>query len=233
MAKHFYLKDDLHEKDLTLPRPLARRLHRVMRYKKGQEVALFNGRDGLWRAVLLAPEDGTVRITEQIKPQPQAGGAHLFLALAKRDAFERAVRQATELGAAHIHPVVTEFSVADKIKPERLETIIIEAAEQCERLTLPELHTPLPLKDVLENQASGIFWGDEIPSDHPFAGWDHINSQGVLIGPEGGFSEQERQWLRGRENIIPTGLGTNILRVDTAVCAALTLFAQINATRQT
>lgn len=223
MPKYFYLNAPLTQQELVLPRSLARRLHRVLRYKKGQEIALFNGREGLWRAVLLAPEDGRVKITEQIKPQPEAREARLFLALAKRDAFDRAVRQATELGVTHIQPVKTEFCVADKLKPERLETIILEAAEQCERLTLPQMADPLDLKEAITTHKENIFWADESPSDQPFDGWGEGAGNGVLIGPEGGFSEEERAWLRGQKNIIPVGLGENILRVDTAVCAALTL----------
>lgn len=223
--KQFYLNSPLGAGTFRLPRPLARRLHRVLRLKKGQTIGLFNGRDGLWRATLTDPSEGLVALEEQVKAQPQPSETHLFLALAKRDAFDRAVRFATELGASHIHPVTTEFSVPDKLKTERLETIITEAAEQCERLTLPEMSAAKDLQQAIAGFSGRIFWADESPKDDPFQGWQNAGAAGVLIGPEGGFSDKERTWLRQQSHIIPVGLGQNILRVDTAVCAGLTLLS--------
>lgn len=232
-SKQFYVDTPLMPGGLTLPRALARRLHRVLRMKPGQEIALFNSRDGLWQAQLDTPADGRTTVIKQIREQPDSRNLHLFLALAKRDAFDRAVRQATELGVSHIHPVQTAFSVPDKLNTERLKNTILEAAEQCERLTLPVLNSAAPLKEAVTAFGAPLYWADEGPKNEAYTGWNSSHEgeigEGALIGPEGGFSPEERTWLHGQQGVIPVGLGHNILRVDTAVCAALTL---VNANRR-
>ena len=214
---------------LPLPRPLARRLHRVLRLKAGTELAFFNGQDGLVAATLVNPVDGVVELGEQLRPQPVATELWLLLALAKKDAFDRAVRMATECGIDHIQPVQTAFCVPDRLNPERLETIIIEAAEQCERLTLPQLHAPLPLAEAVAQVPGHTWWGDEAQVRLADAGhWGNQTTKpptgraigagdGLLIGPEGGFAPAEASLLKSLDTVTAVGLGPHILRVDTAV----------------
>ena len=227
MTKHFFIDAPLAQGHLTLPRALTRRLHRVLRLKKAQEIALFNGCDGLWRAALDNPAEGLVTLKEQIKQQPAPTQQHLLLALAKRDAFDRALRQATELGVNHIHPIITDRCVPDKLNTERLNTILQEAAEQSERLTIPVLAAPKPLQEKIAGCSFSVLWADENAAQStPPKIATAVEGAGLLIGPEGGFSEEERTWLQAQAPVTPLSLGENILRVDTAVCAGLTLLSK-------
>ena len=227
MTKHFFIDAPLMQGRLTLPRALSRRLHRVLRLKKAQEIALFNGCDGLWHATLDNPAEGLVTITQQIKQQPAPTQQHLLLALAKRDAFDRALRQATELGVSHIHPIITDRCVPDKLNTERLHTILQEAAEQSERLTIPALTAPKPLQEKITDCPFPVFWADEGAPQQTTQKIKNVSEEaGLLIGPEGGFSDEERAWLQAQAPITPISLGETILRVDTAVCAGLTLLSK-------
>jgi 16S rRNA (uracil1498-N3)-methyltransferase len=137
----------------------------------------------------------------------------------KRDAFETALRQATELGVAIIQPVRTDFVVKTDFNAERAQAIIVEAAEQCERLTLPTLLPVMNLKQAVENQGT-LYWAAE---RELAAAWPQVpkSSAAVLVGPEGGFSVAEKNWLKQQPQVHPVSLGHNILRADTAVVAVL------------
>lgn len=227
--KHLYIDTPLKaHTTLELGRNLTRRLTRVLRFKAGHQFVLFNGKDGLFEATLSDIDSGTATLGGQIKEQPAPQHTALYLALTKRDAFDRAVRQATELGIDHIYPVETEFAVPDKLKTERLDTIIQEAAEQCERLTLPTLHNPQPLKAALDAASGKIFWADEtVAKESSLGQWGNhptTPNDGTLIGPEGGFSDTEKEQLRAHAKIVRVGLGQHILRVDTAVCVGIGRF---------
>lgn len=227
--KHLYIDAPLAPNTpLPLERNLHRRLTRVLRFKQGHTFAAFNGRDGLFQVTLTNAEEGLATIGEQLKPQPAKQHTALYLALTKRDAFDRAVRQATEIGIDHIYPVMTDFAVPDKLNTERLNTIIQEAAEQCERLTLPTLHPYQPLAKALENPTGKIFWADEtVAKENTLGQWGATATtlqDGLLIGPEGGFSESEKATLATHKNVVRIGLGQYILRVDTAVCVGLGRF---------
>lgn len=220
--KHLYADMPLQQADtLALPKPLARRLSRVLRCRAGDRVALFNGKDGLWAVELLDSQADTVRVVEQLAPQPQLPEVWLYIALTKRDAMDRVLRQATEMGITHIQPVQTARSVADKINVERVETLLVEATEQCERLHLPQILPVMKLEKAVE-QARPVFWCAE----HVRGNWQGEVSPpaAILVGPEGGFSDAEKAWLATQKNVTPVGLGTHILRVDTAVVAALSRF---------
>ena len=227
--KHLYINQPLRPSaPLQLERTLHRRLTRVLRLKEGQAFALFNGQDGLFAATLTNANDGIAAIGNQLKPQPKPQNTALYLALTKRDAFDRAIRQATEIGVDHIYPVQTDFAVPDTLNTERLQTIIQEAAEQCERLTLPTLHPPQPLKKALEAANGKIFWADEtIVKENGLGQWgEHPSTadDGLLIGPEGGFSVAEKHTLATHPKVARIGLGAHILRVYTAVAVGLGRF---------
>ena len=227
MTKHFFYENTLAVGEYTLPEEMSHRMRSVLRFKEGQEVRLFNGKDGLWEGVITHfPKRGVacVEVIKQALPQPHAVEKHLFLALAKRDAFERSVRFATELGVSHIHPLKTAFSVASKLNYARLQTIITEAAEQCERLSLPEVLPVTPLESIAAD-IPPILWADEGTARGNFAveapKKQKTIAKGVLVGPEGGFSPEEKAFLRMQKHVLPMCLGENVLRVDTAVVASL------------
>lgn len=217
--KHIYLNTPLQQGVVTLPKEVAHRLGKVLRLSAGHEVALFNGKDGLWRARLDDPKAGIATCITLLRPQTEVQGPTLLLACLKRDAFETTLRQATELGVVMIQPLITEFTIKNDFNPARALAIVTEAAEQCERLTLPEVCGVVTLKEAVLYR-SKIYWAAEreVASVWP-ATLDR--DAAVLVGPEGGFSENEKTWLKQQGNVVPVSLGQSILRADTAVVAVL------------
>lgn len=215
--KHIYLDEPLNVSGtLTLPKEVAHRLTRVLRFKEGQELAIFNGRDGLVRGVMGA--SGTIEMAEQLQEQPSATSKNLFICLPKKDTFSRVLRQATEMNVSDIYPLFSTYTVPDKLNLTRCQSILVEAAEQCERLTLPTLHAPQNLKEV--SFPEGTLWAAE-RSGAPTGNENSLSASGILIGPEGGFSPEEVEHLAGQESLTAFSLGETILRTDTAVVAGL------------
>ena len=224
---------------LTLPPEQGRYLAAVMRKGVGDEILVFNGRDGEWKATLIEVGKKTVRIAliEQTRPQPIGQGPVLLIALIKRSRLETIIEKATELGAARIQLLITRRSNADHTNVDRLRLIAQEAAEQTERLDMPEILPPVKLEKLLADLPyDAVFFGDE-DSTHetdkatrPML--DALTSvegsnpslSAILVGPEGGFDEVERNTLRGLANVHPVNLGPRILRADTAAISALTLY---------
>lgn len=217
--KHFYLDTLLKNGAVVaLPKPFARRLSRVLRLKAGAELALFNGKDGVWCGVY--DGEGIVTLKERLQEQVKPLGLTLYIGLLKKEAMDRVLRQATECGVEIIQPVLTEFTVPDKLNLERAEAIVVEAAEQCERGSVPMLQAPKPLQEALQGEQT--WWCDEVEGGK----WQHKTAinQSLLVGPEGGFSAEERAWLQKQSFVTVVGLGPNILRADTAVVAALSRY---------
>ena len=198
-------------------------LGRVMRRGVGDRLALFNGRDGEWEAEIALLERGSGRAAVLRCLRPQAASPDIWLAFApaKRGTADLAVRQATELGAARILPVIAERSVVDRLNPERLRRIAVEAAEQCERLDVPEIAPLAPLRDLLA----------EWPSSRPLAACHPGGAAmqagpapgGLLLGPEGGFAAGELDAFAETGFVRLVSLGPRILRAETAVVAALSM----------
>ncbi len=216
---------------LPLPGPQAHYLGDVMRRRPGDAVRLFNARDGEWQARIetLRKGRGSVRALHRLRaPAPEPGPALLFAPL-KRDATDLVVRMATELGAAVLQPVTTERTIAARINAERWRAIAIEAAEQCERLSLPSIAAPLRLPELLGGWNTGrpLLAAIERADAEPLAAWrartgpDAGLPPAVLIGPEGGFSPNELALLRACPGVVAVTLGPRILRAETAALAAL------------
>ena len=208
---------------VTPIKEVSRRLNRVLRYKKGDTLALFNGKDGLFEVNVMDEKCTQLHVKSIIKRQTETPQVHLFVSMVKKDAMDRIFRQATEFGVTHIIPVSTDFTVVDKLNKERIETLLIEASEQCERLTIPQVSEITPLEQAVKEFGGQIFWCAE----HVGGAWgehESMDGDGILIGPEGGFSPRERNWLKECLNITAVGLGNHILRADTAACAALSRF---------
>lgn len=198
-------------------------LGRVMRRRAGERLALFNGRDGEWEAEVAALERGSGRasVLERLRPQAASPDIWLAFAPAKRGMVDLAVRQAVELGAARILPVIAERSVVDRLNRERLGRIAVEAAEQCGRLDVPEVAPLAPLRDLLAE------WPAERPlaACHPGGGKMQAGPPpgGLLLGPEGGFAAAELDALAETGFVRLVDLGPRILRAETAVVAALSM----------
>jgi 16S rRNA (uracil1498-N3)-methyltransferase len=217
--------------ELALDRGQSHYLASVMRQGVGDEVALFNGRDGEWRATVTAVTKRAVGLRAEAPMRPQASGPDLDLvvALVKRGRLETIVEKATELGARRVRLTVTERTNADRARPERLAAIATEAAEQTGRLDVPQVTEPLKLGKLIEGWEPGrrLLFCDEAggaPTVLEALKAEEPGPWAILIGPEGGFSPGERQMLRALPYAVPASLGPRILRADTAAISALTLW---------
>jgi len=213
-------------------------LLRVMRRAPGSAVLAFNGRDGLWRAKI----DGRDRrravlaVEVLVQAQPEAtDGPWLAFGIPKRPALEVILQKGTELGASRFLPVATERALAERLNPERLSRIVIEAAEQCERLDVPEVAPVARLADFLAAwpRERALLWCDEHGGGVPIAdaldglfGDDDTTPPrpwGLMTGPEGGFAPAELDGLGELPFVTRVALGPRILRTETAVIAALAI----------
>ncbi len=200
----------------------AHYLLHVMRRQPGETVALFNGRDGEWDAVIAAHgKSQHFTIGERRRAQAPDTDHWLGFALLKRDAADLVVRQATELGIARICPFVARRSQGERVNLARWRSIAVEAAEQCERLTLPEIEPPRPLSALLgawpaTRPLVALIERMAAPDLAPVAG-----PAGLLVGPEGGFAPEEVAEIRQHSAVVPASLGPRILRAETAAIAGL------------
>ncbi len=202
----------------------------VLRLGAGDAILIFNGRDGEWRARLenLAKR-GCTLVCEELTRQ-QHGGPEIEYVFAplKRARLDYMVQKAVELGVATLQPVFTRHTVADRINLDRMRANAIEAAEQCGILRVPEVLEPLQLSKYLDRRATGtplVFCDEAAPIADPLAALSQLipGPVSVLIGPEGGFAEAERERLLARDDTVALSLGPRIMRADTAAIAALTL----------
>jgi 16S rRNA (uracil1498-N3)-methyltransferase len=203
----------------------AHYLGAVMRRGTGESVRLFNGRDGEFAARFAAIRRGTASFLVERKLRAQAPEPDLWLvfALLKRDATDLVAQKATELGVAALFPVITERTNANRVNEARLAAIAVEAAEQCERLTVPMVHKPRPLMAVLGNWGPGreLFVAAERAAA-PAIGQAR-GPAALLVGPEGGFTPAELEAMRAHPFVTAVSLGPRILRADTACIAGLAL----------
>ncbi|KXV43828.1 16S rRNA (uracil(1498)-N(3))-methyltransferase [Gluconobacter roseus] len=210
---------------IPLPPGQAHYLGNVMRQSVGSAVRVFNERDGEWAAEIAAlkKDRGSVVLQRCERPPAPTQGVELLFAPLKRDATELVIRMGTELGVTRFRPVVTERTNTHRLNLERLSVIATEAAEQCERLDIPEILPPESLKVVLaawpEDQALYAAL-ERRPGEVA-----RPEAAALLIGPEGGFSETEVQTLRSHKAVHPLSLGPLVLRAETAVCAGLSRLA--------
>lgn len=206
----------------------ARYLTQVMRRQVGDEVLLFNGADGEWRAILaeVGKRGCKLTVARQMREQAEPPDLELAVALVKRAALETIVEKATELGVRRIRLVRTEFTNADHTNVSRLSAIAAEAAEQTGRLDVPAIEAPVKLGDLLDRWEAErrLLFCDEAGAAPPLQEAVSPGRWTILIGPEGGFSPKERERLRGESFVTAASLGPRILRADTAAMAALALW---------
>ncbi len=216
---------------VALDRDQARYLFSVMRLVVGDDVLLFNGADGEWRARIIAArkKDGVLEAVEQTKVQMSPPDLWLMFAPIKKARTDFIAEKATEMGARRVMPVFTRHTNSDRVNAERLAAHCVEAAEQCGLVAVPDVLGPQALEKVLAD------WpGDRrlMFCDETAVGGDAAEALrraggdkwGILIGPEGGFSADEITRLRALPFATPVSLGPRILRADTAAVAALTIW---------
>ncbi|GAK70159.1 ribosomal RNA small subunit methyltransferase E [Agrobacterium rubi TR3 = NBRC 13261] len=203
-------------------------LANVLRMPEATEILLFNGRDGEWKAQLSYPTRKKIVLTatEQTRPQPAAPDLHYLFAPLKTGRMDYLVQKAVEMGAGLLQPVMTQHVQGKITNLDKLRANVVEAAEQCGILAVPEVEEPIKLKDLLETwpAARRIIYcdeGDEGQNPLPVLNRIEERQIALLVGPEGGFSEEERQLLRNHPSVTPIPLGPRILRADTAAVAAL------------
>ena len=211
----------------------AHYLAHVLRLKLGAELHLFNGRDGEWRGQITTLGRGrcTVALQEQTRAQRAEPDLWLLFAPLKKARTDYLAEKATEIGASLLWPVFTRRTQAERVNLDRLRANAIEAAEQSERLSVPQLRQPAKLMDVLANWPTDrhLLFCDESGGGLPIA--EALSAPGLrsstpqhwaaLIGPEGGFARDELDALHNLPFVIAAGLGPRILRADTAALAAL------------
>lgn len=229
-----YTDDSLHVgATLNLSKDHTHYLQNVLRMSEGDSLKLFNGRDGEWRADIsaLTKRSATVRVVERLRPQHTVPDIWLCFAPIRRHRNAFILEKATELGVAVLQPVLTQRTQFGKLKLDKLTSQIIEAAEQTERLCLPELNNPASLDEMLKdwNVNRILIMADEEGDCPPaFDVFQDLSGPvALLTGPEGGFTPQERERLRAQDYVKPVSLGPRILRADTAALAMLSLWQAV------
>jgi 16S rRNA (uracil1498-N3)-methyltransferase len=218
---------------MSLDGPQAHYLARVMRIAPDDAVILCDDQTGEWcaRVIQAGKRDVTVRIEQHLRDREQVPDFTLCAALLKKDRFDLVLEKATELGVRRIQPMLTRRCVADKLNLERARVLISEAAEQCARTALPELAPPLPLAHLLRGwpQDRTLFFADETGGEPAHASFSsHPGSAALLVGPEGGFDEAERESIRLIPQCRAITLGPRILRGETAAIAATALWMGVS-----
>jgi 16S rRNA (uracil1498-N3)-methyltransferase len=215
---------------IELSREQTNYLVNVLRLPDGAAVHVFNSRDGEWRALLArrGRRDAMLDVERQTRPQVGGPDVHYLFAPLKRTRLDYMVQKATELGVARLIPVTTRYTVAERVNLERMRANVIEAAEQCGILRVPDVAETSTLRRALEALEPGrrlIFCDEAAPIQDPIEALGSVEPGplGVLIGPEGGFSDDERSLLLARTDVVRLALGPRIMRADTAAVAALAL----------
>jgi 16S rRNA (uracil1498-N3)-methyltransferase len=225
---------------LVLDASQANYLRNVLRLKTGAPVLVFNGHEGEWRAALA---DGAKRslslvVEERTRTQTAALDLHYLFAPLKHARLDYMVQKAVELGASRLQPVLTRHVQVTRINLDRMRANAIEAAEQCGILTVPEIAASVTFERLLaEREASRliVFCDEDAEVKDPVAALSAARTRSgadapplaVLVGPEGGFADDERAALLRLPNVVRLALGPRILRADTAAVAALALVGAV------
>jgi 16S rRNA (uracil1498-N3)-methyltransferase len=222
---------------IALGREQTNYLVNVLRMEEGDTVVVFNGRDGAWlaRIVRAGKKEAVLEAVVQTAHQTPPSDLWFGFAPLKTGRLDYLVQKATEMGAGTIQPVLTKFTQVNRLKADKLAAYALEAAEQCEVLTLPRIAPEIGLAALIGNWRTTqglrrlLFADEAAASSTPVEqiGWLEGLPVGILIGPEGGFSDDERALLLGQDFVVPISLGPRILRADTAAVAALALVQAI------
>ena len=206
----------------------------VLRLDAGAHVLAFNGRDGEWLCEIARSGRRNVTLTtqKQVRRQTVAPDLHYLFAPLKRARLDYMVQKAAEMGASHLQPVMTRHTQAERVNLERMHANAVEAAEQCGTLSIPSIGEPVRLDKLLAGWPTErriVYCDESADVADPVATLQRLQRgpMAVLIGPEGGFSQDERDLLRRLPYVTAISLGPRILRADTAAVAALALVCAV------
>jgi 16S rRNA (uracil1498-N3)-methyltransferase len=213
---------------VALERAQAHYLSYVLRLGTGEAVRVFNGRDGEWSACLEASgKRASLLIGARTRQQTEAADLHYLFAPLKAARLDYMVQKAVEMGVSRLVPMLTRHGQVTRVNLERMRANAIEAAEQCGILALPGISEPVALSRYLAERDPArlmVFCDEDAEVANPAAAFATATAQNgiaVLVGPEGGFADDERAALLKQPNVVRLALGPRILRADTAAVAAL------------
>ncbi len=213
--------------DIPLAPEQAHYLVNVLRLGGGDVVRVFNGSDGEWLAYLtdVKKKDASIRCERELADVTLPPDIDYLFAPLKHARLDYMVQKATELGVRRLRPVITQRTIAERVNLERMRANAIEAAEQCNLVFVPEVSAPVTLSNVIadwEPLRTLIFCDETAAHANPIASLIGVSPPAaVLVGPEGGFTDDERQLLQGQAFVRAISLGPRILRADTVAIAAL------------
>lgn len=230
-SQRLFVEHDLsQDKRFDTTREQANYLLNVLRMSDGDGLLIFNGRDGEWRAIVEAKGRKKCDLlpVEQTREQPEAPSLIYCFAPLKQARLDYMIQKAVEMGAGILQPVLTQYTQVRNINEKRVFSNSIEAVEQCGILSLPQINPPVALHKLFETFDKGthlVFCDENTHDANPILELSAKKPEkiAVLIGPEGGFSNDERRFLEDKSNVIKLGLGPRILRADTAAVAALAI----------
>lgn len=222
---------------IELDRAQANYLTNVLRMKAGAAINVFNGRDGEWSAVLVqrGRRDWALAIKLFERNQTERHDFQYLFVPLKQARLDYMVQKAVELGVGRLTPVLTQHGQINRVNAHRMRSNAIEAAEQCGLLTIPDIDAPISFTEFLDSWSSLqpdrriVFCDEANPGKDAVATLKRMpgNRFAVLIGPEGGFSSEERKQLLSNDFVTSVGLGPRIMRADTAAVAAIALVQAI------
>lgn len=216
---------------VALERSQSNYLGNVLRLSAGKTILVFNGRDGEWQASIAGSKrPDSLTIVARTRPQDRLPDLAYVFAPLKHARLDYMVQKAVEMGASSLQPVLTRFTQVSRVNGERMRANVIEAAEQCGILSIADVAEPMTLDRYLRErngQRLMVFCDEATKAENPIralqGGPTAANGIDILIGPEGGFAEEERAVLLRQPQILRLSLGPRILRADTAGVAALAL----------
>jgi 16S rRNA (uracil1498-N3)-methyltransferase len=216
---------------IALDRSQSNYLGNVLRLSAGGTVLAFNGRDGEWQASIAGRKrPDSLSIIAQTRPQDRLPDLAYVFAPLKHARLDYMVQKAVEMGASSLQPVLTRFTQVARVNGERMRANVVEAAEQCGILSLAAVAEPLTLDRYLSQRGAQrllVFCDEAADTANPLLALQSAQATGsgtdILIGPEGGFAEEERALLLRQPRVLRLSLGPRVLRADTAGVAALAL----------
>ncbi len=234
-SPRLHIPDDLRAgAEISLSHDAANYLRNVLRLELGAKVLVFNGRDGEWLSQLAVKSRKEMRleILSQTRPQTEAGDLHYAFAPIKHTRLDFMIQKAVEMGVARLTPVITRHTQVSRVNVERMRANVIEAAQQCGVLSLPEVDEPETFTRWLAAVPAArviVFCDEDAESGDPLETMVRAPAGPLtlIIGPEGGFDGEERSALLARGPVARLWLGPRILRADTAAIAALAILQAV------